>query len=269
MSTTAMPQQPDLMSRPVPGLGGFNLTMLKLEVRRLLRNRRTMIFTMIMPVVFYLIFGMTIPAGQQSLGAGSHGNVSAYILISMALYGAVLATSSGGAMVSIERSQGWSRQLRLTPLSPVAYIAVKMLAAMTLGAASVLAVYVVGLITGQADMPLAQWILTAFAVWIGSLMFAAFGLFMGYLLPTENVMQVQSFALVIFAFAGGLFVDLTAMPGWYQTVAQFTPIWGLNELVHAPVSGGVDNWAWVNVAAWLAIFVAGAAWRFRKDTARV
>lgn len=268
MTATATPS-PDLTARNVPGLGGFNTTMLGLEIRRLLRNRRTMIFTMIMPVVFYLIFGMTIPAGEQGLGAGSHGNVSAYILISMALYGAVLATSSGGAMVSIERTQGWSRQLRLTPLSPVAYIVTKMLAAMMLGAASVLAVYVVGAITGQAEMPLSRWILTALAVWVGSLMFAAFGLFMGYLLPTENVMQVQSFALVIFAFAGGLFVDLTTMPDWYQTVAQFTPIWGLNELVHAPVAGSIDNWAWVNVAAWLAVFVAGAAWRFRKDTARV
>jgi hypothetical protein len=31
----------------------------------------------------------------------------------------------------------------------------------------------------------------------------------------------------------------------------------------------VDNLAWLNVAAWLAVFVAGATWRFRKDTARV
>ena len=261
--------QPDLTARAVPGLGGFNTTMLGLEMRRLLRNRRTMIFTILMPVIFYLIFGMTIPQQDQSLGTGSHGNVSAFILISMALYGAILATSSGGAMVSLERTQGWSRQLRLTPLSPVAYIVTKMLTAMILGAASVFGVYVVGAITGQAQMPLSRWILTAVAVWVGSLMFAAFGLFMGYLLPTENVMQVQSFALVIFAFAGGLFVDLTTMPDWYQTVAKFTPIWGLNELVHQPVTGGIDNLAWVNVAAWLAIFVAGATWRFRKDTARV
>jgi ABC-2 type transport system permease protein len=31
----------------------------------------------------------------------------------------------------------------------------------------------------------------------------------------------------------------------------------------------VDGWWAVNVLAWLAIFVAGAVWRFRKDTARV
>ncbi|HET7305316.1 MAG TPA: ABC transporter permease [Segeticoccus sp.] len=272
MSTTtaaARRTATDLSDRRVPPLGGFNPTLLGLEMRRMLRNRRTMIFTMIMPIVFYLIFGLSIKAGDQSLGAGSHGNVSAYVLISMALYGAVLATSAGGAMVSIERSAGWSRQLRLTPLSPVAYIVTKMFTAMLLGAASVAAVFVVGAITGAAQMTFGAWVLCAVATWVGSLMFAAFGLFMGYLLPTENVMQIQSFALVIFAFAGGLFLDLTTMPGWYQTLAQFTPLWGLNELVHAPVAGSVDNLAWLNVAAWLAVFVAGATWRFRKDTARV
>lgn len=268
MSTTTSAQHTDLTSRPVPGLGGFNFTLLGLEARRLLRNRRTMIFTMIMPALFYLLFGLTIPSGDQSLGPGSDGNVSAYILISMALYGAILSTSSGGAMVSIERAQGWSRQLRLTPLSSVAYIAVKMLTAMMLSAASVVAVYVVGLATGQASMPLSVWLRTAVAVWVGSLMFAAFGLFMGYLLPTENVMQVQSFALVLFAFAGGLFVDLTTMPDWYQTVAKFTPIWGLDELVHAPLGSSIGWTAWTNAAIWLAVFAGGAAWRFRKDTSR-
>ncbi len=47
-----------------------------------------------------------------------HGNVSLFLVVSMALYGASLATTAGGAMVSIERAQGWSRQFRLTPLSP-------------------------------------------------------------------------------------------------------------------------------------------------------
>jgi ABC-2 type transport system permease protein len=269
MSTTTAGTGPDLSSRNVPPLGGFNPTMLRLEIKRLLRNRRTMIFTMIMPVVFYLVFGLSIKDKQQSLGAGAHGNVSAFIMISMALYGAVLATTSGGSMVSIERAAGWSRQLRLTPLAPLAYVITKMLTALMLGAASVLAVYVAGGITGKAAMAPHLWVITAACVWVGSLMYAAFGLFMGYLLPTENVMQVLSFALVIFAFAGGLFLDLTTMPHWYQTFAQFTPLWGLNQLVHAPLGISV-GWAEVaNVVAWLAIFVGGAVWRFRKDTARV
>src|SRR5665647_2117298 len=126
----------------------------------------------------------------------------------MALYGAILATASGGAMVSIERAAGWSRQLRLTPLSPMAYIATKMLTSLVLGLGAVLAVYITGIITGRPSMPVRLWIITALCVWIGSLLFAAFGLFIGYLLPSENVMQIISFALMLFAFGGGLFLSL-------------------------------------------------------------
>ena len=129
MSTGSL-AAPDLTTRRAPGLGGFNLTVLRLEVRRLLRNRRTVLFTMVLPVVFFLAFGLNSAYANEADG---HGNVSAFIMISLALYGAVLATTSGGAMVSIERSAGWSRQLRLTPLSPAAYIAIKMLTALVLG----------------------------------------------------------------------------------------------------------------------------------------
>lgn len=43
--------------RTVPRLGGFSLTFLALELRRMLRNRSTTVFTLVMPAVFFLIFG--------------------------------------------------------------------------------------------------------------------------------------------------------------------------------------------------------------------
>ncbi len=226
-----------------------------------------MIFTLIMPVFFFLIFGLNDAYASKRAG---EGNVSAFIMISMALYGAILATTSGGASVSIERALGWSRQLRLTPLSPLAYVVTKMLTAMVLGLGSVLAVYAAGAISGKPTMPVHLWIITLICVWAGSAVFAAFGLFMGYLLPTENVMQILSFALMLFAFGGGLFIPLSQMNQTFQTLAKFSPLYGLNTLVHAPLTGeSVDIWSFVNALVWLAVFVGGAVWRLRKDTARV
>ena len=266
MSTGTLPA-PDLSIRRAPGLGGFNLTVLRLEVRRLLRNRRTVIFTVIAPVIFFLAFGLNKAYANDRAG---HGNVAAFVMISMALYGSILATTSGGAMVSIERAVGWSRQLRLTPLSPVAYISIKMLTALVLGLTSVIAVYTVGIITQKPHMPVYLWIVTGLCVWIGSLIFTAFGLFLGYLLPTENVMQFLGIGLAILSFAGGLFTPLSQFPHLFRTIAQFTPIYGLNQLVHAPLLGGSIHVAWVaNAVIWLVIFAGGAVWRFRKDTARV
>jgi ABC-2 type transport system permease protein len=269
MTTESLPR-PEAATRDVPGLGGFNLTVLKLEIRRLLRNRRTVIFAMVIPAVFFLLFGLNKAYAGLPAGPGSHGNESAAIMISMALYGAVLATTSGGAMVSIERAAGWSRQLRLTPLAPVAYIAIKVLTAMVLGLASVIVVYAVGAFSGKPSMTGYLWVVTALCVWVGSLVFAAFGLFMGYLLPTENVMQFLGFGLMLFSFAGGLFIPLSQWPHLLQDIAQYTPLYGLNQLVHAPLLGQGVQLAWaLNAVVWLVIFAAGAVWRFRQDTARV
>jgi ABC-2 type transport system permease protein len=255
------------LRRPDARFGGFSPTLVRLEVRRLLRNRRTLIFTVIAPPLFFLMFGLNDVYADLPHG---NGNESASVLISMALYGAVLACTSGGAMVSIERAAGWSRQLRITPLVPAAYIVVKMATSLVLGGASVLVVYATGVAAKKPDMPLWVWVISAFSVWIGALVFSALGLFIGYLLPSENVMQILGFVLMLCSFGGGLFIPLSQFSDTWRTVAAFTPLWGLNGLVHAPLHDGTFDWVWpVNLLAWLCVFVAGAVWRMSRDTARV
>jgi ABC-2 type transport system permease protein len=248
-------------------LGGFNVTVFKLEVTRLVRNRRTMIFTVITPVLFFLIFGLNKSYANNRVG---FGNVSAFIMLSMALYGAVLASTSAGATVSIERALGWSRQLRLTPLTPLAYILIKVFAGLTLGLSAIIAVYIAGILSHRPSMPLHMWIICGLAIWFGSLLFTAFGLFIGYLVPSENAMQIVGFSLMLFSFGGGLFIPLSQYSKLLRRLAEFTPLYGLNQIVHYPLVGGVFNWTWVlNLLAWLLIFVFGAVIFFKKDTKRV
>ena len=109
------------LERKPPPLGGFSPAILRPEVRRLMRNRRTVTLALVLPVLFFLGFGLNSSYVHETAG---HGNMSAAEMISIALYGAVAATATGGAMVSIERAAGWSRQLRVTPLSPTAILLV-------------------------------------------------------------------------------------------------------------------------------------------------
>jgi ABC-2 type transport system permease protein len=60
------------------------------------------------------------------------------------------------------------------------------------------------------------------------------------------------------------------MGSTFATIAEFTPMYGLSQLVHSPLTGDSPGAAAVvNVVVWLAVFAGGAAWRFRRDTARV
>lgn len=221
-------------TRALPALGGFSTGFLALDLRRVLRNRRTMVFTLLMPPLFFVIFGLQSDFKTTEVGSG---NLTGYIMVSMAVYGAMLATTGGGAMVAVERSQGWSRQLRLTPLRPLAYIATKVIVAMTMGLVSIGAVFVVGAFLGAQLRPVA-WVSCFVLAWICSLVFAAFGLFMGY----------------------------------FGVVAKFFPTYGIATLARMPFgdeSAGSIAAAVANIVVWGAVFVGGSALLFRRDTDRV
>ena len=95
------------------------ITYALLDIRRLLRNTGGTIFTVLMPAGFYLIFGAT---QSYTDAAVAHGNVKATIMVSMAVYGAVLAVTTWGSHAALEQQRGWGRQLALTPMTPLKYV---------------------------------------------------------------------------------------------------------------------------------------------------
>ncbi|MBM0227250.1 ABC transporter permease [Micromonospora sp. ATA51] len=265
--TVGAPSAPSVTraDRRPPALGGFSTAVLAIEIRRVLRNRRTLVFILVMPAVFFLLFGL--PQRGQELPNGRP--VTGWIMISLAVYGAMVATTSAGAAVATERALGWSRQLRLTPLRPPAYVATKVATAMVLGLIAVLVEFAVGAAAG-VRLPVQVWLLSGLTAWLGSLVFAAFGLFVGYLAPAENVMQFMGPILAILAMLGGLFVPLDVLPHTLQQIAKFTPVYGVGQLARAPLTGaGLDWVALGNVAGWTVLFGLGAARLFRRDTTRV
>jgi len=113
------------------------------------------------------------------------------------------------------------------------------------------------------------WFECAAIAWVGSIVFAAFGLFMGYLLPSENVMQILGPVLAGLAAIGGLWFPISS-GSTLGHISAATPIYGLAQLARWPLYGGAPHAVWViNLVGWLAVFVAGAAWRMSRDTARV
>jgi ABC-2 type transport system permease protein len=261
--TTAQPVLP--AERRVPRFGGLNTTLVRIELTRMLRNRRTIIFALVFPAAMFFVFGSG-SGGEEKVGVG---NVSAYVMVSMAMYGSALIAASVGAGVAVERALGWSRQLRLTPLHPGAYILVKAFVAVFTGAFAIIAVYVIGAVQGKPQMPFDVWVRCGLLTLACVLTFAALGVFVGYLVPGENVMQVVGPGLALLAFLGGLFFPLTSYSPIVRDIAYWTPMYGVAEVARAPLTQELPWYAVVNAFAWLAIFVLGAAWRMSKDTARV
>ena len=255
----------DPTARRVPPLGGLNPTLLGIELRRMLRNRRTIVFALVLPAALFFVFG----SGNQGDERVGEGNVSAYVMVSMALYGGALIAASTGSGVALERAQGWSRQLRLTPLSPSVYIIVKAFVALVMGGLAVAVVNVIGAVQGKPQMPLATWLECAVLTLVCTMTFAALGVFVGYVVPGENAMQILGPGLALLSFLGGLFIPLSQYSPLIRDIAYWTPMYGVAEVARAPLTHELPWYAVVNAVGWLALFVLGAAWRMSKDTARV
>ena len=243
-------------------------TYLRLDVRRVLRNRRAMIFTVAMPALLYLVFGATQAKGET---AGS-GNVAFYVLVGMAVYGAVLAAASNAAAVSLEMQAGWTRTLMMTPLAPTGYVATKVALALTMSALPVAVLAVVGALSG-ASAPIGIWIACLLIGWLGSGVFAALGLGVGSALKSDGAMQAMGGILALLAFAGNVFVPLN---GVMLRIAEFTPMFGVVSLARYPLDHGVTVYGthiplWVmvvNVIVWAGIFLAAAAVFYSRSGAR-
>lgn len=85
------------------------------DLRRLLGDWAMLFFSMVLPVVLYLVFGAAMGYGSERVGSG---NVKAYVMVGMALYAGITGAVAAAGSVVVEADTGWGRQLALTPLTP-------------------------------------------------------------------------------------------------------------------------------------------------------
>lgn len=248
----------------------FSTTLFGIEAIRQLRNPYTLVFTLVMPVGMYLLFGGAMPYATQSAG---NGNIDYYIMVSMGAFGTATAMSSLCSLAASEVRQGWGRQIAMTPLSTTGYVLTKVASAVSFSALSVLLVYIAGLATGaQAD---AAWMwFTSAALTLGlGLIFGFWGMGVGLLFNSDSAAALASIAITVFGFLGNVFMPLD---GVMLQIARFTPMYGMTGIVRWPVTEGqLTNgasdplWALVlNFAVWAAVFFVIAYAGVRRSRRR-
>ena len=246
------------------------------EIRRTALSPTTLFYTVVMPIGLYLLFGALQDYSSVKI---ADSNAAAYVMVGMALYGAISSTVSISGLTVVENTAGWGRQLALTPLTTGKYLFSKAAVALVMAALPVVAVNIAGRMTG-IEMPLNQQILCAVLSIFCALVFAFMGLAVGLLIPSENAVSIANGVIVIFAFFGTLFAPLTKdlMP-----YARFTPLYGAAEISRYPftqgltiISGSGPDWnmiepLWygvVSFAAWGALFILATMLLMRRTTRR-
>lgn len=231
-------------------------TMLRVEALRQIRNPYTLAFTLGMPVAMYLLFGASMGYGAMPAG---NGNVSFYVMVSMAAYGAAVAMSSITSLAATEAKQGWGRQLAMTPLSTAGYAATKLITAVSFAALAVAAVFAAGLATGAETTDAWRWFASG-GIMLGlGLVFGLYGLGVGLFFNSDSAAALASISMTFFAFFGNVFMPLD---GVMLDIARFSPLYGYVALSRWPLTEGTLTtgqtdplWALLlNLAVWTAVF---------------
>ncbi|MFF7590201.1 ABC transporter permease [Kitasatospora purpeofusca] len=235
-------------------------TLIRLEILRTLRNRRYVLFTIAYPALMYFFFIHAYSADKLAGGLP----VKTYFMVSMATFGAVGAVLTGSAQrISLERKSGWVRQLRLTALPGRAYTIGKIAAAAVTTLPAILVVFVVGASQG-VSLTAGQWAGLVAALWLGSFVFAALGVALGYAAAPDSVQSIVMIAYMAMALFGGTWFPVS---GSLESFARFNPVYLYNRLATFTQPGhSLDTVAVAGLGAFLAVFVAAAAALYRRDT---
>ncbi|MCU1394632.1 MAG: transporter permease [Ilumatobacteraceae bacterium] len=250
-------------SGTIPGRGARNGTYLRYELLRTVRNRRFLIFSLVIPLVLLLVIAG--PNRHATLGGLPFAT---YYMTGMVSYGSMAAVIAGGARIAAERSVGWNRQLRVTPLRPSMYLSAKVVTGYALAIISIVLLYIAGISLG-VRMPAGRWIEMTALILVGLIPFAALGVVLGHLLTVDSMGPAMGGLTSLFALLGGSWGPI-AEHGIMHSVSESLPSYWLVQSGH--VGLGMDAWpakAWIVIAIWSIVLVRLAVWAYQRDTSKV
>lgn len=242
----------------------MNLTYLRYELIRSVRNKRAFIFSLIFPLVLFYVVA----------GANRHIKLDdipfpTYYLAGMASFGTMVAMTSVGARIAAERQAGWNRQLRLTPLSTRAYMRAKVLTGYLTALLTLILLFIAGATLG-VHLTMTNVLRMTELVLLGLIPFAALGILIGHLFTPDSIGPFIGGGVSLLALLGGAYGPIGGTHGALHVISQVTPTYWLVQAGHT-LAGG-QTWSmqgWVTVGAWAVVLAALAARAFRRDTARV
>jgi ABC-2 type transport system permease protein len=243
-------------------------TYLKFETLRTMRNRQSFGFSLIFPIVMYLL--LAAPNRDEHNFANVPGLYAPqYYMISLLGFGSMIAVLSCGARIAAERTIGWNRQLRITPLPVRSYFATKVGVGYLLALIAMALLYIAGAAFG-VRLSAANWIVMSLLVLIALIPFAGLGIGLGHLLNADAAGPAMGGGVSLLAFLGGTWFPITG-DGIVVNLCKLLPSWWLVQAGHVGYGGTLNPWGvegWIVVGFWSVALAAFAVWAFRRDTNR-
>jgi ABC-2 type transport system permease protein len=240
-------------------------TYTRFELVRTFRERRLFIFSFGFPVILY--FAIAGPNRHVTDLGGTGISFPLYYMVSLASFGTMLAMMSSGFRIAGERQVGWTRQLRITPLSPRAYMRAKVLTGYAMAAVSLGLLYASGAVLG-VSLTAGDWLEMTALIAVALMPFAALGIALGHVLTVDSTGPATGGIVSLLAVLSGTWFPVTS--GFLYQIGRLLPSYWLVQAAHVALGG--HPWSamgWIVVLGWTVVLTVAAQFAYRRDTNRV
>jgi ABC-2 type transport system permease protein len=222
------------------------------EVKLFLREPLTVVFSLALPLIILFVLGGVF--GNEPAGPGDEivyrgvGPMSYYVPAYLALVVASVCVISIPSHLAGNRERGVLKRFHASSVSAIAVAGAEVAVAFLLSAASaVILLVAASLAYGYQLAESIPMVLAVFAIVTAG--FAAFGMFLGAVLPTARAAQaVGMLVWFVMLFLGGAGPPPEVLTEGMRTVAYFTPLWHAVQMMQD---------AWLGLDAGLSWWIFG------------
>lgn len=212
----------------VPSAFNLGIRRGSLEIKQFMRQRESVVFTLLFPVILLAIFGSVF---KDTIAPGV--TFSQYFVAGMIASGLVNTGFQALAiMIPVERDFGTLKRLRGTPMPASSYFIGKTVLVLVSTIIQILLLLGFGLLFFGLNMPSdpAKWITFTWLVVLGSACSTALGIaFSNVPKSGRGASAVVSPIVIILQFFSGVFFVFTQLPSWMQQVAAIFPLKWLTQ----------------------------------------
>lgn len=199
-----------------------------LEIRQFSRQRESVVFTLLFPVILLAIFGSVF---KDTIAPGV--TFSQYFVAGMIASGLVNTGFQALAItIPLERDFGALKRLRGTPMPASSYFVGKAILIFVSMLIQILLLLGFGLLFFGLEMPTEfnKWLTFAWLVLLGSACSTALGIAFSIIPKSgRGASAVVSPIVIILQFFSGVFFVFTSLPAWMQQIAAIFPLKWLTQ----------------------------------------
>ena len=212
-----------------PGALRIGVSRARIELKQFFRERDSLVFTFLFPVIMLFIFGSAF--SKSNLPGGV--TFTQYFAAGMIATGLVLSSFQQLAIgIAVERDDGTLKRLRGTPMPPVAYFLGKIGMVLVAAVIQTAILLVVGSLLFGLDLPTSadRWLRFGWIFVLGVTTGTVCGIaYSSVPRSAKSAGAVVTPVVLVLQFISGVYFVYSQLPTWMQTAGAVFPLKWLTE----------------------------------------